>query len=62
MLMRDRYLLYHSFVADVYLNMGNTEEASNCVQEASAVFPLSPDALYMVNIVIHVVIVLYYFK
>eukprot|EP00795_Rhopilema_esculentum_P002526 gene2526-721_t len=33
--------------ADVYLNMGNTNEASNCVLEASSIFPVSPEVLSM---------------
>ena len=35
--------------ADVYLNMENSEEAANCILEASSIFPVSPEVLCMVS-------------
>ena len=41
-----KYLL---FLAECFINVGDTTEASSCLLEAAAVFPLSPDVLYMVG-------------
>lgn len=37
------------FLAECFINVGDTTEASSCLLEAAAVFPLSPDVLYMVG-------------
>lgn len=41
-----KYLLV---LAECFINVGDTTEASSCLLEAAAVFPLSPDVLYMVG-------------
>ena len=36
-------------LADVYLNMENSDEAKSCILEASCIFPVSPEVLCMVR-------------
>ena len=40
------YFVFHT--AECFINLEDATEAGGCILESSAIFPLSPDVLYMV--------------